>query len=622
MASVAAWQVHRRRDPQPGESLSGFIARVAAGEGLPNTLELTRLGGAVWSARPELSRGSGDLSEVAACLRLEVGTLDELTYPVDPDDEGRRLYFGESIDRRMIMHGERRFSPETLAGKGVHLATWQLVPFPFCEKSGEVLHALCPDPDCGAVQRWYHAAGVEFCDQCGESLVEAVHDRLSGRQLDRLRLALGLVHPDRDRRRGSAARLPLRLRQLKPGVLLDLLVAIAGVHSPGIRSRNEPRTLRRGVRPAVVLDAVSAAWDVMSGWPDAFETMAAERIAARTGQRGDGNRGATMDFLDLATDHAAPEELRELVAEQRNRMAEEAPRRGITGREAALLPHLRPTRLAKLRRSCSIPTIFGLCDGAPVPLLSIPEVLSLSEAFRGSASVVKAAAAFGLPAYGVEQLAALGRLRFEDHPGTIDGDGARRVSRRSMEEMISRVQWGAVQPGTNWVPLLRLADRIGGRLKPWAPILSDLLDGKVRFALLDGEDAIAHRIIVDPASSPRITEAVFVSPDGFRNLDRLSKQDALEVLNLHHKYGRAELGRWPSGRSKAPSVPLGELLEVAKSSISLGEIAARIGGCGVDAVALLKRAGVERRGPWSCREEVEAKLFGRMVEAADSARKT
>lgn len=98
-----------------------------------------------------------------------------------------------------------------------------------------------------------------------------------------LRTALGLVHPDADRRSASADELPDRLRRVPGGDLLDLLVAVAGVHSPDLRCPSMKQTLRSHADPLAICAAVAAAWRILREWPTAFQRLASERIATRPG---------------------------------------------------------------------------------------------------------------------------------------------------------------------------------------------------------------------------------------------------------------------------------------------------------------------------------------------------
>ncbi len=610
MENAPVWTVGTRRAPEPGESLSGFMARVAAAEGLPNTLELTSIGGATWSRRPELSRGAPDFSGLESCLRLDAGELDAMAYPVDPLRPGRRLYGGLSIDKRNIVHDERRFSPTTLARLGYHRAEWQLRPFPFCRESWEFLGSRCPDPDCGARQGWYHASGVDLCDQCGEPLERARQGTVAPEHRPALEAALDLLHPDPARRRRGGKPLPADLSDTATGDLLDLLVAVAGVHDPDIRCRSDRLSIRTKADPVALTTAMAHAWRTLTSWPDGFQTLAADRISTRVGRAGDGNRGATMRLLQVATERGASPVLADLVRDLRRSIAATVSTRAVDCRTAARLPHLKVTTLTALRRRGVLSTVFAISGNEPQPYLDRREVEALSGALRSSLPLNHAAKALGISDHGVEQLETLGLLAFEGAPGTIPVDGSHRVNASSLERLTTALTASAVEPSSDWIGLPTVMRSIGGRLKPWGPIMKTMVEGRVKHAIGPGRRSIMRRVLVDPADATTLIRSVYVPPAGAAFLETMSKGDALEVLNQHPRHGAEALKRWPSATSSDRTVPVSDILAMSRRLVSLGELVARTGRSAQTVVVTLTKNGVPTDGPWTSRDEAEAALFG------------
>jgi hypothetical protein len=609
VSDAPPWRVEKARHPEPGESLSGFIGRVAAAEGLPNTLEITSLGGAVHPAHPALSRG-GDFEPIAAVLGVTPIILAGMAYPEDADRRGRRLFRGMSIDHRFITHDERRFAPGALGKRSIHLAEWQLSPFPFCQETWEYLRARCPDPDCLATQRWYHAQSIDLCDQCGEPLRHAVHGSVPPEQQESLRNAIGLFDRDAKRRRRSLALLPPVLRRLPPGDLLDLLVALAGVHDPSIRCQRDQRVFRSGIDESQLTTAMAEAWRVACAWPEGFTALAAKRIAARGRCGGDGNRGATMRFLDLGRGARAPSGLSPIVADLVRHISTTASISGCAVYVAASLPMVRPPRLLRLRREGTISTIFALVNGEPEPFLDREEIQALSNALCTSKPLNVAASILGMDEHGAVQLAAMGILGFQEQPGAVAPDGTPMVPLALIESLVSAVADGAADPKDDWVPLATVMHMVGGRLKPWGPFVSALLAGRVRYGLVGGNRPAFRRITLDPACVQNVAGLVYHAPAGALFHDKISKKDVLTVLNLHARHGASALSRWPTKRSGERSVPVDELLAMATSLISVGEIALRLGGRGMHVHRLLTKHGIKPNGPWCPRKEVEAELLG------------
>lgn len=609
-AVLPIWTVGRRRAPEPGESLNGFIARIASSEGLPNTLELTSIAGAVWSHRPELSRGTSDFTGLAACLRMDAAELESMSYPLDPERPGRRLFGSVSIDKRFIVHDERRFSPTTLGRRGIHMREWQLRPFPFCRASWEYLACRCPDPDCVTKQRWYHASGVDLCDKCGEPLVRVTHGTVPPEHRAALEAALDLMHPDAARRRRSLQLLPAALNGIAPGDLLDLLVAVAGVQDPDIRCPSDRFIFRKAAEPAVLTGAIAHAWRTMTSWPAGFEKLAADRIATRAGRFGDGNRGATMRLLDIVTDQKAPPILIEVVNNLRRSIAGTVSSRGIGCKGAGRMPYVKATMLVALRRRRMLSTVFALDGNEPQPYLDRNEVEELSAALRSSVPLNHAATALGIADHGVEQLETHGLVTFERRMGTMASDGSYRVTSSSLEILTTMLIASAGMPMPGWIRLKTVMRMVGGRSKPWGPIIDKMLNGGVKYAIVPGSQPVLRRILVDPANARKLIELVYVPPVGANFLSMMSKDDALDVLNLHSRHARTALKQWPSTNSSDRTVPVAKVLDLSQQLVSLGELVARTGRPAKSVVAMLMEHGVSSDACWSRRDKAEAALFG------------
>lgn len=606
------------RRPENGESLNGFIARVAAAEFLPNTLEITALGGAMWSHRPELSRERGEMAGVASFLRTDPDLLAGMVYQLDPERPGRRMFYGSSIDKRFLVHNERRFSPASISENETHLAVWDLQPFPFCERSGQLLTARCPDPNCGRIQRWYHSNGIGLCDICGEPLANATSATVPSEDLPDLRTALGLVHPDADRRSASADELPDRLRHIPGGNLLDLLVAVAGVHSPDLRCPSMKRALRSNADPLAICAAVAAAWRILREWPTAFQRLASERIATRPGRFGDGNKGATKDMLDLDDSPATPPVLVKIVADLRNFITEHGKRYGIGTNPASRSMPFMTRDLAAARRRGDLSTIFALVKGEPQPLLDLSELTKLTRSLAFSSTMTDAALRLGISVDGVCQLVALGRLD-ESSARTLRRKGDEpRVTNASVDDVLSKLEEGSETASCfdvdeAGIPLSTIMRSIGGGHKPWGAIVTSLLDGRFRYRIKPGKNPIVRRIVVEPAMMRWSRSIDRSPPDGTATFSAMSRSDAMSVLNLHERHANV-LDRWRPSATCRTRIPTEPLLEMAAELISLGEMTARMGCSAIEADRLLQEHHIEREGPWCKRREVEIAFFAAPIE--------
>lgn len=560
-------------DPAPirGESLDGFIARHAAAEGYPNTLELTSLAGARWAHRPVVALAEPeDLVALADCMGVAHDGLVLRSSPYV--SEARRRFFEVELDHRSFVARRRLFSPASLADSPHHRALWTLRPFPFCEESWELLQHRCPDPACSTVQRWHHAMGVDRCDQCVEPLIGSAAPHVPDALRPQLRLLIGLVHPERARRDESRERLPEPLSSMSAGDLLDLACALAGVHDPSIRQSSNRRLLADCAAPAVVNEAMAAAWLLLEGWPTAFEDMAGERIATRAGRHGDGNRGATEAFLALADGRSSTAEVRALIGDLRSGLTRRG--RGRDIKSAARHVGLKVTELARLRRAGLVRTIFSIDDDRPLPLLCARDLDGLAKVLRTSSSFTKAAVRLGIAYRGVEELALSGRLEAMDHPALAFLAREGRVSSASIEALCTAVaQRSDALPEA--VPLRRAMIAVPGT-KPWAAVLDAVARGRLRIRYDPGTTTLVDGILLHQDDLERLRRlGTAPRADGAAFTDMMSKRDALETLGLHHRHGASVLKAWPSAHGLERTIPVHVVERLAREAISPSEAAAR-----------------------------------------------
>ena len=244
--------------------------------------------------------------------------------------------------------------------------SWRrLRALPFCPVEWELLVSVCPSDHCGgAGQSWLHTNGVDRCDKCASSLLDAPTERVPEEIRPPLRLLAGLVDPDPARRAASLARLPEEVQAMGEGPAFELAVAVAGFVDPDLRAGHHARFLRRGVAPLPVCRAMAKAWTILSRWPEGFEERAAAALARRDGRFGDGNREATTDLLWLSRSQFAPVEVTDVLTALERRLRGNR-HLGLDCKAAAAATGLGPTRIAEIRRMGVLPTVFHL-DGEGV----------------------------------------------------------------------------------------------------------------------------------------------------------------------------------------------------------------------------------------------------------------
>ncbi|MEG8027666.1 hypothetical protein [Sphingomonas aerolata] len=543
-------------------------------------------------SRMRISRSGISAAPLADFLEVDETQMQPLLQPLV--GLRRRLFGGGiAVDRLHLVRNQRLFAPAALADAAYHRAAWDLRPFPFSDETWEHLQAECPDPLCRHRQGWHHTLGVEVCDLCGEPLAIAGASLVPETDRDALRAAIGLFHHDPAKRAVSAASLPDWLRAVDPGDVLDLIVALAGVCDPSIRCRTAKRALQIGAAAERVSAAVAVSWRLLEDWPVSFERLAAERCGRRPTRFGDGNGGATMDFLLLGDLVGTPAFLAAVAGAEIARLRGEAHQTGIEMVNAGGLRGLKPTDLACARRAGIIPTVFAVSGDRPVPLLHRETVETLSRRFVETTPIDVAAVGFGCTVHGIEQLIESGLLGADDHLHMpLTGGNVRLpiASVRDLAEAVSRCSRPS-EPG--WVRFGRASCAIGGMRKPYGLIVQGMLSGNLPFHLAAGPGPLLERVSVPSAT---FTAMLGLEPttSGSRERNRaelVTKSDAMTELNLHVRDATTVLAQWPTSKG-APAVPVPWLEDMCHRFITALEVSARLGVHGLSAISLLRSADI------------------------------
>lgn len=219
----------------------------------------------------------------------------------------------------------------------------------------------------------------------------------------------------------------------------------------------------------------------------------------------------------------------------------------------------------------------------------------------------------GIARHGVEQLVCLGAIAAVRGAFVRELYSGLQVSTSSADALIRQLEAAAdssIADDPESIPLRRALMMIGGREKPWGPIMVALRDGIVPFGLAQGY-TFSSRIRIRPGSVTWITDAVFDrSHHDFEFAGELNRRDAQELLNLKPVLMMTaldeELGK---ARADGRNLHLVPVLDIARGRISGGEILARWGDGRRMPPPLRDRRRFRRLGVtgWS-RHEIETEL--------------
>ncbi|WP_344707416.1 hypothetical protein [Sphingomonas swuensis] len=611
----APWRIEAPKPVIMGESLDGYIARVAAANWIENALTITSLAGVIYGHKPTLSTSNWDgLPVIADCLRVDVEDLQLRSYPTD--NAGRRAFFGVPIPRNDIDIAVRRFAPAALSISPHHRALWQLRAFPFCCETWQYLVDCCAR--CERIQRWHHTNGVARCDRCVEDLSAVESDVVPNELRPSLEAAVGLVHPDTARRQHSLGALPAALQHLGLAETYELLVRVAIVIQPRITPARYGTNASWNQPKSVVVEAIAAAWNMLLDWPHSLQGLMAYRLSSASTRHQDGNGGSTMRFLRLPSHEGLTRQLRDTIEQFRSSIDLDGPNSSHLGRQtlstqdAAARLGYSTKGVADLRRQGALGTVFALHEGRAAPRYDAAEIDELAEIIVCRVSLESAAWKLGISHHGVEQLIAMQMLQTHGDCFCIPRYGAPQIAGPVLDDLIARIGSSSRSSLASEPITLRTAvGSIGGRAKPWGPIFKALLDGALPFKLDHCTGALTEQILVDHTCIRFLRSFFFEvsNYEGAKFSNVMSRRDAGEVLNLSPKSSTPLLKGMASVRGDSKAVDFPEIVRLSRIHISSREIALRLGIAPKTAFALAKEMMVPLLGPagW-CREAAERQL--------------
>lgn len=567
------WRISRPVPIIPGESLDGYVSRVAATHHFPRMAEITQIGGAEANGRPHASfLDDAGIVAIAEYLGVDADLLKHHAPTLSPDSR-RRNMFGVELAADYLQFAYRRFSPSALAVSPHHRALWNLRLFPFCTETWEFLEERCPHPACRRQQRWRRTLGIDLCDFCGEPLTRAVAETVAIELRQNLEHLVDLVHPDAARRDRVRRKLPSVLRKVEADDLLTLATLLAAVLVPTAAHPISSANLCLEKAKTFAVPALSAAWPLLEGWPGAFEDLLVDRINRYSSGRGDGNFGASHRFLLKCRRRELSPALRKLI-DDFNDNCRSAPQRALTGQQAANLVGSRVSTLVQMRRAGELKSVLCLEGHRFHVLFDRASIEQLADRFKPRIRRERLAARLGVPTYAVRDLVNRGLL----HTAPVPPGRTRRLSvfADSAEALLTALAEKMPARNSDYpVKLTKLMYCLGGGPKPWGAVLAAILDGTLDAALEPGSHRVVERIFL--RSTKVITLPVFSdSPELDPRDTSIPKADLADMMSLSRtnfsRYSEYLLG--PGGHFL--DICPHKALSIANTMISTTEIAARL----------------------------------------------
>ena len=415
---------------------------------------------------------------------------------------------------------------------------------PFCTRTSTMLSPYCTHPDCGRPLKWRTLQKLQICSTCRRDLRRGFAIPVPSDVLSDCVVMTSLLDPRADDREEILDQLHPDLRQLNTGHLFDLGWRLSFAFA------NVTRHRKNGVQMQSedLIRHLAASSEILATWPECIP----DQIKAFIDRNGAGEAPKLLAKLRLISfGRSAPKPIRELFDKTDHNLRGKSSLRLLTetlddslmGEDVHVFLGLCNQSVIALRNSGALKPIIVTGDVRKFSIYKTSDVQKLKEKLAVRVPIGTAAEQLGIPWSGMEQLYAMGHV----HQGaTIKIDKAfdtPSVSRPSMDELISRLADAAghqTWSETTLLPVLLRA--LGGREKPWGPIIAALLGGHIPFAWsAEGEapkampaTKIAQAIVVPTACMEHLCSIGFddtrLKPS--HKTKWLTSRDAAVLLNL------------------------------------------------------------------------------------------
>lgn len=581
-------------DPQApieGESLLSWIARTALENALPHITTIMRDVGQVHRNRlADVMRKAIDVEGLATILGHDLSSVQSRRSQ-DVGDH-RTRYLGSLLKTGDVHTRERRFAPAALANDPIphYRASWLIRTFPVCIESCQVLRSGC---DCGTVQTWATVSSMVFCEGCGEDLRTLAADMVPHELRPGLAFLADILFGAMASRAKAMAQLPAELQLLDPGDIYELALLMARIVDPAM---SNPREHVWHHEPLRLARALATAGPLLVRWPQT--PWLALEAAGDTGIMLP--RCKPLKVLHRVLDGDYAPNIAPPVRSALDRIRLEVTTDGENARddlvdvgEAARILHVNKPKVRATRAAGHLAARFLIRCGEILPAYDRDEV----EAFAvtvGWPSAALVGKRIGLPPYGVEQLCAMDAVVWAKAPHRTLRPGLRiRPASVDALEAALRSSAGALASLADPVPLSTAMRGIGGRVKPWGPVLRGLLARKWPY-VLGRQGCVVREICVDRTDVDAIRGMAFDAVDweDFPFSHMINQLDACDILNVPNR-SRHLIERFKIGeRRGAWLFNRDAMLALAAEIITSAELQALLFLETKTTMAVMRRAGL------------------------------
>jgi len=576
--------------PEPWSSLPGIVALATEENVLPH-LDIVLAQARIYLDRNAYVTHVDDerLDLLATVLGVDAQILRAASTPYLPTlekDDGGVAWGRGTLKRVDIETRVRRISPTTLAGDPTHRKEWLNLLLPFCPTSLELLTSRCSNPACGKALGWNRSIGVGICEHC-EQAVQPTARTLAPELADDYRIFARIVSPDASAAEAAVGQLPDRLRALSQSELIMLILKLG--NASALPGRTVNRTFYGDLAADEMALVVAKGTALLRTWPSSVIERGKRLLEEDdgTGKRFVSFRKTIRGMSPLGTVGHRPFQMfiRESLPEMFSYMSKDALADWLPRAEAESLAKIKIVQLTILRDSRAI-GLRKVGRREKGYLYSRVDLEAFRHAFVNSSTSTALATRWGLPFYAIEQMLLAGMLDPTRNTALATLYPWRRVDLTKAErlERDLRERRSSTPPPAGMSSVREASLAIGGGFKPWPAIIGLLLAQDVRYWIRD-DAAFGRRgaglidtLLTDQHGVAAIME---LAATGNATLDRLSVGDSAEVLNSFWQKVAAlpdatfERAKVLSAGAEQRLIPAADLLEMARTTVTAKEIAAR-----------------------------------------------
>lgn len=521
---------------------------------------------------------SVDFDQLAFACRLAPDEVDSRRYlrAGDARSDMPGVHFHGTIIPRYDLNLRKRVTPTWLRA-GYHSALGHHGLVTHCPISGEILLDTCPR--CERALNWTKSA-LAICHRCGFDL--SCHDGavVSEEEFAATRPMIDLVHPDQARHQTAVEAMPAQLHGFDRGLIFEAGWRMGClITGHGQRDRDEAKRLPVERR----LKILAAGSSALLNWPNSV-TDALQGVVRGTVEGDDRLAVAARNFTNF---RGQWKELRNLVRSS----VPQLEIGGLQAVKATLGVGVNSAQLEKvlgvsqkvvgrLRETELQPVIKGGTTNLH-EVFEAAELAGLRQDLDDRIPFGSIAERMNISRHGVEQLACLRELTIYDTGPVRIAFRQRQAKASDWHRILTRLESTSVEIEEDCSLAIGRAFRaIGGREKPWGPLIQAMMRGEIAFSLDDGVGRFMDRVRVRRDDLDKILNLNFQCRDypGFTFERHINRRDTEELLNLNPKSFSAALKNGTIIAPGSSSYDRRKMLAAAAKYISESEILARWNG--------------------------------------------